>query len=106
MLMTLAFLAMAQSQGGSPQGGIFGMFFPMILIFVVFYFLLIRPQQKQQKKLQEMLTNLHKGDAVITRGGIHGKVTDIDGSLLTVEIANNINVKMNRDAVTSVGSGK
>ncbi len=106
MLNSIALIGMAQSQGGSPQGGMLGMFLPLIVIFVIFYFLLIRPQQKQQKKLQEMLTNLHKGDAIVTRGGLHGKINDIDGNLLSVEIANNVVVKINRDAVVTIAAGK
>ena len=106
MLNMIAIFGMAQTPGGSPQGGLFGMFLPLIVIFVIFYFLLIRPQQKQQKKLQEMLTNLRKGDQIVTRGGLHGKITDIDGGVLSVEIANNVSVKINRDAVTTIAPGK
>ncbi|MEN8140839.1 MAG: preprotein translocase subunit YajC [Thermodesulfobacteriota bacterium] len=71
-------------------------FVPMILIFVVFYFLLIRPQQKKAKQLQEFLTNLHKGDEVITSGGVHGKITGLTDAVVTLEIADKVRIKVSR----------
>lgn len=108
--MTQAILGMAQTpQGGAPgqqtQGNFLMTFAPLIIIFVIFYFLLIRPQKKQQKKMQEMLSNLRKGDNVVTRGGIHGKITNIADSILTVEIANNVNIKVSREAIISITPG-
>ena len=91
-----------QTPGGTPQGNMLTMFAPLGIIFVIFYFLLIRPQQKQQKKVQQMLTNVRKGDQVITRGGIHGKIAAINENIVTVEIANNVQVKMSRDAIIHV----
>jgi len=72
---------------------------PIILIFVVFYFLLIRPQQKQAKKHQQFLTDLKRGTKIVTRGGIHGVITDMDGNVLTIEIAKEVRIKISRDAV-------
>jgi len=72
---------------------------PIVLIFVVFYFLLIRPQQKQAKKHQQFLQDLKRGTKVITRGGLHGAITDMDGNVLTLEIAKDVRVKISRDAV-------
>jgi len=91
-----------QGEGGATQGSMLTMFAPLIIIFVIFYFLLIRPQKQQQKKLQGMLTAMRKGDQVITRGGLHGKITGIAESIITVEIAENVKVKMNRDAIINV----
>jgi len=106
ILTILATLAMAgQSQGGQQGGNPLGMFLPLIIIFVIFYFLLIRPQQKQQKKLRTMLTALKKGDQVITRGGVLGKITGLTDSILTLEIANNVQVKITRDAIVSIDAG-
>ncbi len=81
-----------------------GMFLPFILLLVLFYFLLIRPQQKQQKQRQEMLSNLQKGDRIITIGGIHGVIKEMDeeNDTLVLRIADNVNVKMNRQGVESV----
>ncbi|MDP2600000.1 MAG: preprotein translocase subunit YajC [Deltaproteobacteria bacterium] len=108
--MTQAILGMAQTpqngaSGGQPQGNFLMTFAPLIIIFVIFYFLLIRPQKKQQKKMQEMLSALRKGDNVVTRGGIHGKITGIADNVLTVEIANNVNIKVSREAIINVTPG-
>lgn len=107
MISNIALLGMGQlpqagAGGASPQSSLISMFAPLGIIFVIFYFLLIRPQQKQQKKLQQMLTSMRKGDSVVTRGGIHGKIVGVADNIITVEIANNVNVKMSRDAVIAV----
>ncbi len=73
----------------------FGTFLPLILIFVVFYFLLIRPQQRKVKQHKEMLANLQKRDKIITSGGIIGTITKIsDNRELTLEIAENVEIKI------------
>lgn len=84
-------------------GDVFMQFLPLILIFVVFYFLLIRPQQKRMKEHNEMLKALKKGDKVVTGGGIVGTITKVDGDdYLHVEIANGIEVKALRSTVTGL----
>lgn len=88
-------------KGGSPTQGL-GMFLPLILIFVIFYLLIVRPQQKQAKKRQEMINALQKGDEVVTVGGVHGKVVGVADQILTVEIADNCKVKMERSGVQSL----
>lgn len=93
----------SQGQGGSGgPASLFSMFAPLVIIFVIFYFLLIRPQKNQQKKLQQMLSAMRKGDNVVTRGGIFGTVAGIADNIVTVEIAQNVKVKMGRDAITQV----
>jgi len=77
---------------------------PIILLFVVFYFILIRPQQKQQKKRQEMLSKLEKGDRVVSIGGIHGVIKEIREDVLTLRIADNVNIKMSRQGIDHVKS--
>ena len=73
----------------------FGTFLPLILIFAVFYFLLIRPQQRKVKQHKEMLSNLKRGDKIITSGGIIGLISKVaDNRELTVEVANNIEIKI------------
>ena len=76
-------------------------FVPLILIFVVFYFLLIRPQQKKAKQHREMLQALKKGDEVITAGGICGKIVGSTDDFLTLEIADNIKVKVARTFISN-----
>jgi len=98
-------LAYAMGQGGAGAqgaGGGFTAFIPLILMFVIFYFLLIRPQQKKSKDHREMIGNLKKGDRIITSGGIHGRITGADESTLTVEIAEKVRIKLNRGNVAAM----
>ena len=92
--------AMGQSCGAGEgaQGG-FTAFIPLILMFVIFYFLLIRPQQKKTKEHREMISNLRKGDRVITAGGIYGRITGIDDTTVTLEIADKVRIKLSRNNV-------
>lgn len=92
--------AYAQSAGGGMGG--FESLLPLILIFVVFYFLLIRPQQKKQKQHREMLEGLRRGDRVVTAGGIVGNITKATESELTVEIADGVKVKVMRGMISDV----
>lgn len=105
MILLQALMEMGQSPAGGngqSQGSLLTMFAPLVIIFIIFYFLLIRPQQKQQKKLQQMIQAMRRGDEVITRGGLHGRVSGIAENIVTVEIAHNVQVKMNRDAIIHV----
>jgi preprotein translocase subunit YajC len=104
------FISTAWAQGaGAGAGGIAGMFggieglLPLVLIFAVFYFLLIRPQQKRAKQHREMLGSLRRGDRVITGGGIYGTVTKVvgDGEVV-VQIAEAVKVRVARETITSV----
>lgn len=81
--------------GGTDLNTLMG-FLPMILIFAVFYFLLIRPQQKKAKDHRQFLENLKKGDSVITQGGLYGKVAAISDQIVTLEIADKIKVRVSR----------
>lgn len=87
--------------GGAGQGGAggFSAFIPLILMFVIFYFLLIRPQQKKNKDHRAMIDSLKKGDRVVTSGGIHGRITGVTDTTLTIEIAEKVRVKVNRGNV-------
>lgn len=86
---------------GQPGGGLMS-FLPLIIIFVIFYFLLIRPQTKRAKEHREMVAKLGKGDEVVTGGGILGRVTELEEALITVEIASGVAVKVQRHSVTQV----
>ena len=94
--------AMAQTAGAAPAGGGFGSLIPLILIFVAMYFLLIRPQQKKMKAHQTMVGALAKGDEVTTNGGILGKIISLDDSFVTVEIAQNVTIKLQRGAIANI----
>ncbi len=100
------FIAPAYAQAAGESGSAFGAFVPLILIFVIFYFLLIRPQQKKVTKHKAMLEAVRRGDRIVTNGGIVGLVTKIlpDERALMVEIAENVKVKIMRDMVSSVMS--
>lgn len=94
--------AMAGQPAGGAQGGgggFMGMLPVMLIVFAIFYFMMIRPQQKQAKKIKAMLESLKKGDDVVTRGGIHGKIHGIAENIVTLEIADNVRIKLNRDQV-------
>lgn len=91
-------VAYAAAPAGVGAGG-FASFLPLILIFVVFYFLLIRPQQKQAKQHQAFLNDLKKGQKVITKGGIYGEIVGLNDSVLTLEIADNIQIKVDRGSI-------
>ena len=77
-------------------------FLPLIVIFVVFYFLLIRPQSKKAKEHKQMVESLAKGDEVVTNGGLLGKITRVGENFLDVELANGVTVKVQRQAVASL----
>jgi preprotein translocase subunit YajC len=97
-------IAYAMGQGGGAEQGAggFASFIPLILMFVIFYFLLIRPQQKKTKEHREMISNLKRGDRVVTSGGLHGRITGMDDTVLTVEIAEKVRVKVQRGNVSAL----
>ena len=100
MLINIAYAQATQSAGG--QSFIIQLL-PLILIFVVFYFLLIRPQQKRVKQHREMVTNLKVGYQVITSGGILAKIVKVDdNNYITISISDGVNVKIKRDTITEV----
>jgi len=87
------------ANGAAPGGGGIVSFVPLILIFVIFYFLLIRPQQKKAKEHQAYLSNLKKGDGIVTSGGLHGEITGLTDTVVTLEIADNLRVKVSRQHI-------
>ena len=91
-----------QGQGSSQWMGLL----PLVLLFVVFYFLLIRPQQKKQKQHKTFLENLKKGDEVVTAGGLYGRITGITDNIVTVEIAEKIRVKVTKNSVVDLVKGE
>jgi preprotein translocase subunit YajC len=91
-------IAYAAPEGAKGAPAFMGMV-PILLMFVIFYFLLIRPQQKTQKEHKAMLQTLGKGDRVVTNGGIHGQIVEAKEEVLTVAITDSVRVKVDRSAV-------
>jgi preprotein translocase subunit YajC len=99
------FITPAFAQGASPFGGdsMLMSLLPFVLIFVIMYFLILRPQQKRVKDHQELVKNLRRGDTVVTSGGLVGKVTKVvDDDQIEVEIADGVRVRQVRSMVTGV----
>lgn len=95
--------AYAQAAGpAQPQGGGLGMMLMPLILIAVMYFLMIRPQMKRSKEHRSMLEALSRGDEVITNGGLAGVVTDIGDNFVTVEIADNVRVRVQKSAVGNV----
>ena len=93
--------AYAQAAGGGGEFGL-GFFLPLILIFLIFYFLLIRPQQKRLKEHREMVAAVRRGDTIVTSGGIIGKVAKVGADELGVEIADGVRVRVVKATVSEV----
>lgn len=96
--------AYAQAAGGAGGGAAFAQFIPLILIFAIMYFLMIRPQQKRLKQHREMVGALKKGDQVVTQGGLLGKVTSVRDDELEVEISQGVRVRVVRSTIAQVVS--
>jgi preprotein translocase subunit YajC len=94
--------AAAQAQGAPGQPSALMQFLPLVLIFVVFYFLLIRPQTKRAKEHRAMVAALETGAEVVTAGGILGKVVELGDQFVVVEIADGVRVKVQRHTITQV----
>jgi preprotein translocase subunit YajC len=88
-------------EASSPAATGFASMLPLILLFVIFYFLLIRPQQKRAKEHREMVKRLEKGDSVVTSGGLHGRITSVSEDMVTMEVADNVRVKVTKDSVAA-----
>lgn len=86
---------------GQPDGGLLGML-PLLLIFVLFYFMLIRPQTKRAKEHKNMVEALAKGDEIVTNGGLLGRITDVSDSFISVQIAEGVEVKVQKQSVSTL----
>ncbi len=95
--------AMAEAApAATQQPGLLEALFPFVILFIVFYFLLIRPQQKRAKEHKAMVEAVSKGDEVVTQGGLYGKVTEVSEEYVQVELADNVEVKVQRAAIASM----
>ena len=99
-------MAFAQSVPGVGSPSQLISFLPLVLVFIIFYFLLIRPQQKKAKEHQQMLAKIKKNDEVMTSGGIYGKVTALTDTIVTLEIAPNVRIRVNRPQISAVLTGE
>ena len=99
-------LAFAQTGQGPAGASPLISFFPLILVFLIFYFLLIRPQQKRAKEHREMLEKLKKNDEVMTSGGIYGKVVALADNVVTLEVAHNVRIRVNRPQISALVKGE
>jgi len=97
----MAFITPAHAEA-APEGGGFASLIPLVLIMVIFYFLLIRPQQKKVKEHRNTVEALKKGDKVLTGGGIFATVTDVQEDVLTVKVAEGVTIKVKKDTVAGV----
>ena len=102
MFLFLLFLVSCAPPGTQGEDGGSPLFaaLPFVLIFVLFYLLILRPQQKQSKQRDSLLKNLKRGDKIITAGGIHGRIINAEEEVLTVEIAKGVNVQVSRSSVS------
>lgn len=108
MEQQILYSLMTQDQGGqAPQQtpgcqGMGGMLFPLVLMFVIIYFLMIRPQQKQQKRHKSMISALKRGDRIITNAGIFGTITGLTESTMTLEVAKNVHIRVLRAQIAGL----
>jgi preprotein translocase subunit YajC len=100
ILNSLILIAQAAPEGPAPSP--FMTFLPLIFIFVIFYFLLIRPQQKKAKEHTKLISSLKTGDKVITTAGIHGLITNVKEATVTVKVADNVKIEFDKAAVVNV----
>jgi preprotein translocase subunit YajC len=90
---------MAQPSGASGQGNALFSFLPLILVFVVFYFFMIRPQMKKQKEMTNYRTSLKKGDKVVTTGGIYGRISEVKDNYVTMDVGGDVKLKIDKNAL-------
>ena len=95
------FISNAYAQQAAPQGSLLDLW-PLVVIFIAFYFLLIRPQQKKQKAHTEMVAGLQVGDEVMTAGGILGRITAVSDHYAVVQISDNTEIKIQKSSVSQV----
>ncbi|NLH60943.1 MAG: preprotein translocase subunit YajC [Ignavibacteriales bacterium] len=93
-------------QGGDQGGGLMSTLIMFGAIFLIFYFMIIRPQQKRTKEREKLLSSIQKGDKVITNGGIHGVVSSVEEKTVILQVSDNTKLKFERSAITSVTSSK
>lgn len=101
MLISNAWAQAAPAAGGDPTGGLIGIL-PIILMFVILWFLMIRPQMKRAKEHKAMVEAIQKGDEVLTNGGIAGRIAKMGETYISLEIAENVEIPVQRNAITAI----
>jgi len=96
------FISDALAAGAQPEQSFITGMIPLFIIFILFWFLLIRPQTKRAKEHKQLVAALSKGDEVLVNGGLVGKITEVEESFVSMEIADNVVVKMQRSAITTI----
>ena len=99
-------LAMAPQGNGGGGGSLVSTIIMFGAIFLIFYFMIIRPQQKRAKEKEKMLSNMQKGDKVVTSGGLHGTIAGLDEKTVLVNVGDNVKLKFERSAISSIVSSK
>ncbi len=100
--MIIFLLAQASTASPAAAANPLASFIPIILIFIIMYFLLFRPQMRRQKEQQRVVASLKTGDRVVTASGIHGMITNVKDTTVTVKVADNVKIEMDKSAVTNV----
>jgi preprotein translocase subunit YajC len=101
--MFVVFLAQAQQGTPAPAaGGGIGFFVPLIFIFIIMYFVMIRPQKRRQTEQQKLISALKTGDRVVTNAGIHGLISNVKDTTVIVKVADNVKIEMEKSAITNV----
>ena len=99
--MLYLFLAQTQSPAPSTPGGGIGFFVPFIFIFIIMYFVMIRPQKKRQDEQKKLVASLKTGDRVVTNAGIHGLISNVKETTVIVKVADNVKIEMEKSAVAT-----
>ena len=100
--MLHTFLAQAQSPAPSGPGGGIGFFVPFIFLFIIMYFVMIRPQKKRQAQQKTLIASLKTGDRVVTNAGIHGLISNVKDGTVIVKVADNVKIEMEKSAIATV----
>jgi preprotein translocase subunit YajC len=105
-ILDMLCMILAQAQAASPApvpgGGISSFFVPLIFIFIIMYFVMIRPQKKRQEQQQKLVAGLKSGDRVVTSAGIHGLIANVKEKTVLLKVADNVKIEIDKSAVTNV----
>ena len=105
-MLDIVFAMAPPTEGSEGGSGFLSLLPPMIMMFAIFYFILIRPQQKKQKAALKMIDQLKEGDPVVTLSGIHGTIKKLKDDTVMLQIADNVRIKINRSSISTVKEGK
>jgi preprotein translocase subunit YajC len=94
--------AQTASPPAGPAGGIGSFFIPLIFIFIIMYFVMIRPQKKRQEQQQKLVSSLKSGDRVVTNAGIHGLIANVKENTVLLKVADNVKIEIDKSAITNV----